>query len=89
MKHPWLVERPVSPWVPGGLSRQNLPSRMERPVLDQDKCNKCLLCWIYCADGTVNRGEQMSIDYKYCKGCGVCAVECPRGAITMVREGAE
>ena len=59
-----------------------------RPVLDQSKCIKCLLCWISCPEGTVRRADDdsVSIDYDYCKGCGICANECPKKAITMVRE---
>jgi pyruvate ferredoxin oxidoreductase delta subunit len=44
------------------------------------------MCWVYCPEGIIGRGERYSIDYDYCKGCGVCAEECPRSAITMMRE---
>ncbi|MEM2678558.1 MAG: 4Fe-4S binding protein [Thermofilaceae archaeon] len=63
--------------------------RTERPVLDQGRCVKCLLCWLYCPEAAVVRGEDdsIAIDYDYCKGCGICARECPTKAITMVEEG--
>lgn len=61
--------------------------RVLRPQLDATRCNKCLLCWIFCPDAAVHRTEDgLTIDYEYCKGCGICAVECNVKAITMVRE---
>lgn len=59
--------------------------RIFRPVKDKDKCNDCLLCWVFCPEASISR-ENMEIDYQYCKGCGICEVECPTGAITMVKE---
>jgi len=59
--------------------------RSQRPVVDHDKCNGCLFCWMFCPEGVVGRDDR-AIDLDYCKGCGVCAVECPQHAITMVRE---
>lgn len=62
--------------------------RSRRPVLDEEKCNKCGLCWLYCPDGAITLKENGS--YKtnlfYCKGCGICAHECKQGAIRMVVE---
>jgi len=62
--------------------------RIERPVIDQDKCIKCLLCWAFCPDSTIIRHDNDSVDinYDYCKGCGICANECPTKAITMKEE---
>lgn len=59
--------------------------RTYRPVYDAEKCNGCLLCWIYCPEAVISR-EDRSIDYEYCKGCGICETECPKKAIVMVRE---
>ena len=62
--------------------------RILRPVIDYDKCIKCLNCWLYCPEGAISDEEGTPvIDYEYCKGCGICANECPAGAISMVREG--
>ncbi len=59
-----------------------------RPVRDKKKCIMCLLCWLYCPEGTIvrisNKGDLMT-NYDYCKGCGVCANEGPVDAIEMVR----
>lgn len=62
--------------------------RIEKPVIDQSKCTRCLLCWIYCPDMAVKRLEdnKVEIDYEYCKGCGICADVCPPKAIRMVEE---
>ncbi len=64
--------------------------RAFRPVIDQSKCVKCLMCWLYCPEMAVLwDGEKVSINLDYCKGCGICANECPVKAITMVPETKE
>ncbi len=62
--------------------------RTFRPVIDREKCIKCLLCWLYCPDAAIVRDENdnVFVNYDYCKGCGICAHECPRKAIKMVKE---
>lgn len=74
-----------------GLSLANMTGswRDTKPILDQEKCSKCGLCWIYCPDLSISRQDGYKINYGYCKGCGICAVECPTEAITMVREDAD
>ncbi|ATW25722.1 4Fe-4S binding protein [Candidatus Formimonas warabiya] len=59
--------------------------RTSRPQLDPQKCNGCLLCWLYCPEGVISKTDR-SIDYDLCKGCGICEAECPKKAITMVKE---
>lgn len=65
--------------------------RSQRPILLDDKCTHCLLCWIYCPDDAViiEDEKMVGFDLDHCKGCGICAVECPPTAITMVAEGEE
>jgi len=55
------------------------------PALDKEKCTGCLLCWIYCPEGLIDR-ESRAVDVRYCKGCGLCARECPVKAIEMRRK---
>ncbi|HDN62569.1 4Fe-4S binding protein [Candidatus Bathyarchaeota archaeon] len=56
------------------------------PKINQEKCTRCLLCWIYCPDGAIERvGDGVRINLDYCKGCGICVSECPVKAITMER----
>jgi pyruvate ferredoxin oxidoreductase delta subunit len=63
--------------------------RTERPVFDNEKCNACGFCYVYCPVQCVVDDED-GIHYKalldHCKGCGICAKECPKEAITMVAE---
>lgn len=64
--------------------------RALRPVVDNSKCKKCGLCYLYCPDGAITQHEDgIEINYDFCKGCGICANECRAGAITMVREEEE
>lgn len=62
--------------------------RSFRPVRDSQKCNNCMVCWVYCPDSAVQVEDRkvVGIDLVHCKGCGICAHECPQEAITMVEE---
>ena len=67
--------QPVSGW------------RYFRPVIEDDKCNACGWCYLYCPSGCISEeGDHFLINLDYCKGCGICAHECPKKAITMVEE---
>lgn len=69
------------------LTSINAGWRTFRPVIDHDKCVKCMRCFLVCPDGVIDKsGETLEIDYDYCKGCGICAVECKLGAIEMIQE---
>jgi len=62
--------------------------RLQRPVIDYEKCNKCGLCWVYCPDMAMTKTDEGSYEpnLDYCKGCAICAEECPKKAITMIDE---
>jgi pyruvate ferredoxin oxidoreductase delta subunit len=62
--------------------------RVQKPVIDHEKCVACGLCISYCPEAAINRrgDNKPQIDYRFCKGCGVCGNECRVKAITMVRE---
>ncbi|MCF8010316.1 MAG: 4Fe-4S binding protein [Clostridiales bacterium] len=62
--------------------------RINEPVLDQEKCKKCGLCFLYCPVFCIEKKDDYyEINYDYCKGCGICARECKSGAIKMVEKG--
>jgi pyruvate ferredoxin oxidoreductase delta subunit len=83
-----ICKRTTISYPATGASGKTGKWRTYKPILDKAKCSKCLLCWIYCPEGAINRREDDSIEinYVYCKGCGICKNECPRKAIKMVRE---
>jgi pyruvate ferredoxin oxidoreductase delta subunit len=57
-----------------------------KPIRDEEKCTRCLLCVIYCPDGAIRWNDEkadIAFDLNFCKGCGICANECPTTAITM------
>lgn len=62
--------------------------RTFKPIIDKQKCVKCLICWIYCPEPAIIRKEddEVEIDYEFCKGCGICESECPVKAIRMEEE---
>lgn len=62
--------------------------RTFKPVLVCEKCKKCMICWQFCPEAAISKGEDgyPMIDYTYCKGCGICARECKFKAIEMSRE---
>ncbi len=81
---------PVSKPTEGSMGKTGL-WRTFRPVINYDKCIKCLLCWFYCPDIAIKIRDDgyPEIDYRYCKGCGICWHECKVKAISFVREGEE
>jgi len=65
--------------------------RTFKPILDENKCTKCFMCWLYCPDDSIKieweassqKPKRFYVDYEYCKGCGICAKVCPVNAISM------
>ena len=62
--------------------------RSDRPIREQEKCNECGLCWLFCPEGAIYpiEGGLFETNLFYCKGCGICSVECPKDVITMIEE---
>lgn len=80
--------------IPGGSTSEAYKTgawRSHRPLLDREKCNDCLLCWIFCPDSSIHTkdGKLTGFDWEHCKGCGICAQVCPITAISMVEEALE
>ncbi|WP_456486383.1 4Fe-4S binding protein [Candidatus Alkanophaga liquidiphilum] len=67
-----------------GASGKTGSWRTFKPVRDENKCVRCMLCYVYCPEVVIDK--EINIDYDYCKGCGICANECPTDAIRMVEE---
>jgi len=62
--------------------------RLQRPVIDLNRCNLCSLCYVYCPDMAIIITAEGTYepDLNYCKGCSICAEECPKNAIAMIDE---
>jgi pyruvate ferredoxin oxidoreductase delta subunit len=72
----------------GVLPTVNSGFRTFHPEVDYDRCIKCMLCWVYCPEGCIDKTSgKIMVDMDYCKGCGICANECPRKCIAMVKDG--
>ncbi len=73
-------------YTPGDPQYKTGDWRTFKPVIDHEKCTKCLLCWICCPEPSIIRtkDDEIEIDYDQCKGCGICAAECPIKCIKMV-----
>lgn len=76
-------------FAPGNMALRKTGNwRVDRPVIDYENCNKCLICYARCPDGTIflRPDGNPEIDYDHCKGCMICALECPGHFIKTVRE---
>lgn len=83
-----MSELPVGPnFQCGHLIDVSSGMRSFRPIIDTEKCTKCMRCFLLCPDGAIDKsGDVMEIDYDYCKGCGICAHECALKAISIIKE---
>lgn len=71
-----------------GSTRTNKTAswRNFKPVINEDKCIGCGICWKYCPEPAIEPSNPPKIIYDYCKGCGICITECPVNAIDKVDE---
>lgn len=90
-------ELPPAPYTERPNANKTGGWRTFRPVIDYDKCIRCMICWKFCPDMAVELvpdkhpkhpklKEKPVINLEYCKGCGICANECPVNAIEMKLE---
>ena len=61
--------------------------RSIRPIIIEEKCKRCMICWKFCPEPAIRAEDPPVIDYDYCKGCGICIEECPFDAIVSEKEG--
>lgn len=85
----WKTLPIASVMEPGSSKRYKTGDwRAFKPIIDRNKCIKCLMCWMFCPEPAIVRTENgVEVNYDFCKGCGICATECPAKAIKMVEEG--
>ena len=86
-------ELPMGGIIPEGGNSHSYNTgswRTYRPILVEERCIHCMICWIVCPDSSVmvKDGRMLGFDLEHCKGCGMCAFECPEKchAIEMVLE---
>jgi len=81
-------EMPPMPASSGTMRTNKTASwRSLRPVIIEEKCKRCMLCWKFCPEPSISPTDPPIIDYDFCKGCGICIVECPFDAIISEPEG--
>jgi len=76
-----------------GVSGKTGTWRVTKPIFNNEKCVKCMLCWLYCPENVIDinegGGPYITINYDYCKGCGICVDVCPTDALKLIPEGGE
>lgn len=62
--------------------------RQFRPVLEQERCTRCWVCFVRCPEAAISLDAENYpiIDYDVCKGCLLCAHECPTQALRVEKE---
>ena len=62
--------------------------RQFRPVLHQELCTRCWICFVRCPEAAITLNEQNYplVNYDECKGCLLCVHECPTHAFTTEKE---
>jgi pyruvate ferredoxin oxidoreductase gamma subunit len=62
--------------------------RQFRPVLQQDLCTRCWICFVRCPEAAIalDANDYPVVNYDECKGCLLCVHECPTHAFTAEKE---
>jgi pyruvate ferredoxin oxidoreductase gamma subunit len=62
--------------------------RQFRPVLHQELCTRCWICFVRCPEAAIALTEQdyPVVNYDECKGCLLCVHECPTHAFVAEKE---
>ena len=83
-----LKDMPALPASLGSMRSNRTSSwRSIRPVIIEEKCKCCMICWKVCPEPAISPDDPPAVDYDYCKGCGICIEECPFDAIETEKEG--
>ncbi len=80
-----LPDMPVS--MGSMKSNKTASWRSVRPVIVEERCKRCMICWKVCPEPAIRPGDPPVVDLDYCKGCGICIAECPFDAIDSEKEG--
>jgi len=81
-KLPALGSLTFGPPLLQGMVRKHL---IQRPVVDDRRCNRCAECRRYCPAQAVSfRRGRMAFDYDRCIRCYCCAEICPYGAVRPI-----
>lgn len=90
MRSKGIRDLPIVPLSRPAMRAMSTPKtwRVTRPVIMREKCNKCMICWLYCPEGVIrmDREGYPQINYEYCKGCNICFHECRPKAIKIEAE---
>lgn len=63
--------------------REQVPSQMEIPEIDEERCTRCRACTDMCQFKAIGIfGDVVMTFPEMCHGCSACWVICPEGAIT-------
>ncbi|MCK5763355.1 MAG: 4Fe-4S binding protein, partial [Clostridiales bacterium] len=54
------------------------------PIIDHDKCTKCMLCVRICPEAALSFTDKIEVDKNICMKCGLCESRCPVEAIRGV-----
>jgi pyruvate ferredoxin oxidoreductase gamma subunit len=62
--------------------------RQFRPVLHQELCTRCWICFVRCPEAAISLDDHdyPVVNYEECKGCLLCVHECPTHAFVAEKE---